>query len=220
MLNRIFFLIRHEARLEFRQQHTLVGIGLFALSTVYLCYQAFESLEDEITWNALLWVIVLFTAFSAVGKSFQTQERGIRLYLYYTIKPQEYILAKVFYNSFLMMLLGLVAFGSYALFLGSTPIDGKELSFILGLLGGCFGFATLLTLISAIASQSETGIGLTAVLGLPIAIPLIILINNYNKQIIAGLPLEENLINLSFLLVLSIAIGVLSYLLFPYLWRD
>ena len=103
MLNRIFFLIRHEARLEFRQQHTLVGIGLFALSTVYLCYQAFESLDDEITWNALLWVIVLFTAFSAVGKSFQTQERGIRLYLYYTIKPQEYILAKVFYNSFLMM---------------------------------------------------------------------------------------------------------------------
>ncbi|WP_306643420.1 heme exporter protein CcmB [Sanyastnella coralliicola] len=220
MLNRIFFLIRHEARLEFRQQHTLVGIGLFALSTVYLCYQAFESLEDETTWNALLWVIVLFTAFSAVGKSFQTQERGIRLYLYYTIKPQEYILAKVFYNSFLMMLLGLVAFGSYALFLGSTPIDGKELSFILGLLGGCFGFATLLTLISAIASQSETGIGLTAVLGLPIAIPLIILINNYNKQVIAGLPLGENLINLSFLLVLSIAIGVLSYLLFPYLWRD
>lgn len=220
MISRILYLMRHEARLEFRQKHTIAGIALFALSTVYLCYQAFQKLDDGTTWNALLWVILLFTAFSAVGKSFQGQRRGLRLYLFWTVRPQEYIVAKVIYNMGLMLLLSLLAFGAYGLFLGSTPIDGKWVGYLIGLLMGSIGFASLLTLISAIAAQSETGVGLTAILGMPIAIPHILLLNRYNSQLLQGIPLADNGLNLLFMLILTFGILGLSYLLFPYLWGD
>ena len=220
MIARIFFLIRHEIRLEFRQQHTLAGIALFALATVYLCYQAFNRIDDKVTWNALLWVIILFTAFSAVGKSFQHRRKGLRLYLYWTIKPGEYILAKILYNMALMCVMALLVIASYSLFLGNPLGADGIYEYLLGLLVGAIGFGSILTLIAAIAEQSQSGVGLTAVLGLPIVIPLILLLDEYNTNVMNQLPLAENGINLLFLVVLSSGIIALSYLLFPYLWRD
>lgn len=221
MIVRILYLIKHEARLEFRQKHTLAGIALFALAAVYLSYQAFQRADDSHVWNALLWLILLFTAFSAIGKSFSGQRHGLRLYLYTTVSPQEFIVARLVYNMFLMWALGVFTFIVFTLFLGSSTLNSDTLlMYFLGLTAGNLGFATLLTLISAIAAQSESGIGLTAVLGLPIVIPLILILNRYSTQVLDGVPFSENGMNLGFLLLLTFGMFVLSYLLFPYLWRD
>ncbi len=221
MISRIVYLIKHEARLEFRQKHTLAGIALFALAAVYLCYQAFQRADEPRVWNALLWLILLFTAFSAIGKSFAGQRHGLRLYLYTTVTPQEFILARLIYNMFLMWALGIFTFLMFVLFLGSDALHtGTFWMYFLGLTAGNLGFATLLTLISAIAAQSESGIGLTAVLGLPIVIPLILILNRYTSQVLEGVPFVENGMNLGFLLILTFGMFGLSYLLFPYLWRD
>jgi len=220
MFQRVAFLIRHEARMEFRQQHTLIGIALFALSTVYLCYQAFQ-IEQGKVWSSLLWIIILFTAFSAIGKSFQQQQRGLRMYLYWNVAPGEFILAKVIYNMGLMLLLGFLAFGAFVLFLGAAPFESNMwVPYMLGITLGSIGFASLLTLVSGIAAQSESGVGLTAVLGIPIVIPLILLLNRYNENILLNVPFNDNLENLGFLGVLTLGILGLSYILFPYLWRD
>lgn len=221
MFNRVIFLIKHEARLELRQKHTLAGIALFALAAVYLCYQAFQKIDQATTWNALLWLIILFTAFNAIGKGFQSQGRGLRLYLYWTVSPSEYILARLIYNMILMVILGGFSFAVFALFLGSSVLDSVHvLQYFAGLVAGNLGFAALLTLISAIAGQSENGVGLTAVLGLPIVIPLILILNRYTSQVLAGVSFVENSLNLFFLLILTFGMFILSYLLFPYLWRD
>lgn len=221
MFARIAYLIRHEARLEFRQKHTFVGIALFALAAVYLCYQAFQRTESASVWNALLWLIILFTAFNAIGKGFQTQTRGQRLYLYWNVAPHEYILAKVGYNMAMMLLLGGFTFLVFILFLGNAGMQGDTmLYYLLGLFAGNLGFSALLTLISAIAAQSNNGAGLTAVLGLPIVIPLILILNRYTSQVLEQVPFAQNVVNLGFLLVLTLGMVVLSYLLFPYLWRD
>lgn len=221
MWSQVAFLIRHEARMEMRQQHTLVGIGLFALATVYLGYRSFNTIEDGKTWNALLWIILLFTAFSAVGKSFQEQRRGLRLYLYWNVKPQVLILAKLVYNTLLMLFLTAITAAVYSIFIGTSPIpEGSGGQIVLGLAVGAMSFSSLLTLISAISSQSDSGTGLTGVLGLPIVIPQIILINTYHTNVFKGILWAENVENLLMLLVLTGGIFGLSYLLFPYLWRD
>jgi len=221
MLQRVLYLIRHEARMEFRQQHTLIGIALFALSTVYLCYQAFQKIDQGNVWSSLLWIIILFTAFSAIGKSFQQQNKGLRLYLFWNVAPGEFILAKVLYNMLLMLSLGFLSFGAFILFLGSAPFESEMWGpYMLGIVLGSIGFASLLTLISGIAAQSDSGVGLTAVLGIPIVIPLILLLNKYNSNILTNVPFSENVENLAFLGVLILGILGLSYLLFPYLWRD
>ncbi len=221
MFTRIVYLIGHEARLELRQKHTIAGIALFALAAVYLCYQAFQRTENAAVWNALLWLIILFTAFNAIGKGFQTQSRGQRLYLYWNVSPQEYIVARVVYNMVMMLLLGGFTFLVFVLFLGNAEMNTPTtLYYLLGLFAGNLGFSALLTLISAIAAQSNSGVGLTAVLGLPIVIPLILILNRYTTQVLDGVAFAENVINLGFLLILTAGMFVLSYLLFPYLWRD
>lgn len=221
MFKRVVFLIRHEAKLEFRQKHTLAGIALFALAAVYLCYQAFERLDNDRAWNGLIWLIILFSAFNAIGKGFQSQSRGLRIYLFTTLSPKEYILARVFYNMMLMVVLGLFSFLAFNLFLGSGSLEGDRWwMYLLGLMAGSIGFAALLTLVSAIAGQSSSGIGLTAVLGLPMVIPLILLINTYSSQVLEGVPFDQNALNLFFIGILTLGMFSLSYLLFPYLWRD
>lgn len=221
MLQQLIFLIGHEIRLEFRQKHALAGIGLFTLSTIYVCYQAFRTLNDTTTWNALLWIILLFTAFNAIGKSFANESRGHRLYLYTVVKPQVFVLAKVLYNALLMVVLALLAFGVYSIFMGGFPAGPRgAMAYVLGLVLGSVGFACLLTLISGIASRTDTGVGLTAVLGLPIAIPLILVLMRYSTLVLRGMALSENLDNLLLLLALNTGMATLTFLLFPYLWRD
>ena len=61
---------------------------------------------------------------------------------------------------------------------------------------------------------------MTAVLGLPIVIPQIILIHRYHANVLKEIPWGDNVENLLMLLVLTAGIFGLSYLLFPYLWRD
>jgi heme exporter protein B len=221
MIKQLIFLLNHEIRLEFRQKHALAGIALFSLSTIYVCYQAFRTLEDTTTWNALLWIILLFTAFNAIGKSFSNETRGHRLYLYWVVKPQLFVLAKIIYNALLMCVLALMAFAVYVLFMGGIPVGTHGVfAYLLGLLLGSIGFACLLTLISGIASRTDTGVGLTAVLGLPIAIPLILILMRYSALVLRGVALSENLENLLFLVLLNTGMATLTFLLFPYLWRD
>ncbi len=221
MWSKVAFMIRHEARMEMRQQHTLVGIALFSIATVYLAYQSFHTIEDGATWNALLCIILLFTAFSAVGKSFQEQRRGLRLYLFWNVSPKVLILAKLIYNTILMLLLTAITLFVYVVFIGSSPVpENGWPMLLLGLAVGSISFSALLTLISAIASQSESGTGMTAVLGLPIVIPQIILIHRYHANVLKEIPWGDNVENLLMLLVLTAGIFGLSYLLFPYLWRD
>ena len=82
------------------------------------------------------------------------------------------------------------------------------------------GFACLLTLIAGIAAQTDSGSGMTAVLGLPITIPLILIIMRFTTQIMKGIPFEDNVQNILYLGVLNVGLIGLTYLLFPYLWRD
>lgn len=221
MIKTVWQLVRLEFRLEFRQKHTLAGLALFALASVYLCYQAFQRIDDPAPWNALLWLIILFTAFNAIGKGFQQQSRGQRLYLYWTVSPKAFIAARILYNMALMLVLGLLTFGIFFVFLGDGGLTGAMWTqYLLGLVAGNLGFAGLLTLISAIGGQSNNGVGLTAVLGLPVVIPLVLILNTYTLQVLQGTAWGENSINLLFLLLLTMVMFMLSYLLFPYLWRD
>ena len=67
----VFRLLANEFRLDMRQRYALGGVALYVASAIYVCYLSFQSLEDRHTWSALFWIILSFTAFNAVGKSFQ-----------------------------------------------------------------------------------------------------------------------------------------------------
>ncbi|MFT3885766.1 MAG: heme exporter protein CcmB [Flavobacteriales bacterium] len=217
----IAHLLLLEWRLDRRQKHVWGGMALYVVSTVYVCYQSVHGLRDVAVWNALFWIILLFAAFNTLGRSFQREDAGRQLYLHTLASPRSVILARTLYSAGLMAVLSLLSLGAYALFIGSTPLAGAEAgTFVLTVLMGGTGFALVLTLIAALAARAGNGIGLMAILGLPIVLPLLLSVMKASKLALDGLPWSVTSKYLLWLLAIDAIAMALAWLLFPYLWRD
>jgi heme exporter protein B len=211
-------LIRKELMLEWKQKYAFNGLLMYVISTVFICYLSFRQIVDPPTWNALFWIILLFAAVNGSAKSFLQESRGRQLYLYTLASPQAVILSKVFYNQGLMLLLGLINLLFYSVFVGN-PVQDLPL-FLLALLLGSVGFASALTMISAIASRAGHNTTLMAILGFPVLIPLLITTIRFSKNAMDGIAWTATSHYVVILLGLNVLILALSFLLFPYLWRD
>jgi len=221
LLQEITSLLKKEIVLEWRRKYAFNGILLYIVSTIFVCYLSFnlqKSQLNPLTWNALFWIILLFTATNAIAKSFMQESEGRQLYYYMLVSPEAIILSKIIYNTLLMWLMSLIGYLIYSVVLGN-PVQDKLLFFINILLGG-LGFATTLSMISAIASKSAQGGTLMAVLGFPVIIPLLLLLIKISKNAIDGLALSVSYKEISTLLAVNLIVVSISYLLFPYLWRS
>src|SRR4249920_4247403 len=104
MNKKIFFLLKKDILLEFRQKHTFYGILLYIASTIFVLYLSIDK-PDANVWNGLFWTIQLFICVNAVAKSFLQESRGRMLYFYSIASPVEYILSKLLYNLLLMLMM-------------------------------------------------------------------------------------------------------------------
>lgn len=119
-----FTLLRKEFVIEFRQRYAISGIFLYVFSMVFVVYTASIKVQPQV-WNILFWLIVLFASINAVVKSF-VQESGARqLYYYQLVDPVILVLAKIVYNTILLLVLSLLAFGAYSVVAGNPVKDMK-----------------------------------------------------------------------------------------------
>lgn len=207
--------------LEMRQKHSLAGIAMYVLATVFVCYLSLEKIETPKVWGAMLWLTGIFTAFNTMQKAFTSDGSGTVIYLYTLVNPRQIILSKAVYNALLVAVLNLVSVFFFVLFFGTDAIAGADLSqFLIGLLLGSTGLGLALTFVAGLAYKSGTGAGLVAILGFPIIIPLLITMVRYTTFALGGMSFSQNSLNLLVLLVLNMVSLVLAYVLFPYLWRD
>jgi len=218
MLREILYLSLKEFRLEWRQKTMLTGILIYVISTIFICYISFRQIIDIPTWNALFWIIMVFAAVNAVGRSFMQDSRGIQLYHYVMLNPVSVILSRILYNSVLLIVISLINFIFYTLFLGSEVQD--KAMFALGLILGSVGLASVLTLVSAIASKASNSTTLMAILSFPILLPLIMTIMRFSKNAIDGIGWAVNANYALIMIALICMVVTLSYLLFPYLWKE
>ncbi len=221
MFHQILHLLRKEILLEIRQRSALAGILLYVVSTVFVCYLSFKQLVSVPAWNALFWIIVLFAAFNAITRSFSKESKGERLFDYLLAHPRAVILAKTLFNAALLLIMTLLSFGVYSLFLGSGILSEADWSMLgIALLLGGIGFATTLTMIGAIASRTNNNIGLIAILGFPVILPMLTTLLRLSKSAIDGLSWSVVESDILVLVLLNIIVVTLSLLLFPYLWRE
>ncbi|MBU2916062.1 heme exporter protein CcmB [Reichenbachiella agariperforans] len=221
MLKEIKALLWKDIVLEWRHKYALNGILLYTFSTIFICYLSFEVLHarvDQFSWNALYWIIILFTSISTVAKSFIQEKEGRQLYYFNLVRPQSIILSKIIYNSGLLVLLAVLAFGVFSLVLGNRVQDPGF--FVLIILAGTVGFATTLSLMSGIASKADNNGMLMAILSFPVIIPVLLMIIKLSRNAIDGIARSESLDELLTLLAIDMIVGTLAYLLFPYLWRS
>ncbi len=223
LLKEVLYLIRKDLVLEWRQKYAFNGMLLYVGSTVFVCYLSFglRSISGQglvPVWNAVLWIILLFTSVNAIAKSFMQENRGRLLYFYTIVSPQGVILAKIVYNTLLMLVLALICFVFYAVVLGN-PVQDMPM-FLLTILLGAIGFSTSLTMISGIASKAANSSTLMAVLGFPVMVPMLLMLIRMSKNALDGLERGASLDELLTLLAINMIVVTVSYILFPYLWRS
>lgn len=214
-------LLKKEIALELRNKVAISGILLYVISTVFVCYLSFRRLDDPLVWNTLFWVILLFSAVNTISKSFHTETRNRLLYLYTLSSPAAVILSKMLYNILLMGLTSLVTLLVYSTLLGSVPLEGSNVGmYIVALLLGCSGFSGIFTMIAAISARTGNNLGIMAILGFPLILPLLVTLIELSGIALRGLTWEYGFTAISILAGLNVLVVALSYLLFPYLWRE
>lgn len=210
-------LVAKELALEWRSKQAINSIVLYVVSTVFVCYQAFESV-DTLVWNALFWIILLFASINAVSRSFVQESQYRQLYYYSITSPKAIILSKIIYNMILMTLLSVVTFIIYALIfqntIGDTPL------YLFSIFLGSISFATVFTMVSGISSKTGNNSTIMAILAFPVVIPILILLLKLSSNALKGLDRASSEKEIVTLIAINVITVTVSLLLFPYIWRD
>jgi len=217
LVREVILLIRKEILLEWRFKYAINGILLYVVSTVFVCYQAFKSV-DPTTWNALFWIILLFASVNAINKSFVQESRNRQLYYYTIASAKAVILSKISYNMLIMLLLSAIAYLVYSIIF-QNPLGDPALYFVVVVLGST-GFAAVFTMVAGISAKAGNNSTLMAILSFPIVIPLLLVLIKASKNAMDGLDRSVSLDELFVLLAINIITVAVSLVLFPYLWRD
>jgi len=213
----ILKLVRKELQLEWRQKTALGTIFIYVLGTSFLIYLVFQGHITIPVWIALFWVIALFTTVNAVSRSFLKDANEQFYYLRSIATPLEIIFSKIIYNAFLITILSLIIYLVMILFFNEN-IDNKGL-FLLTIILGAIGFSNLFTLLSAITARTQNFV-LLAILGIPIILPLLLLIVKMSELSNFAIQQKDIYMHLGAIAMLDVITLILSIVLFPYIWRD
>ncbi len=213
----IIALFKKDLLLEVRQQYSFYGILLYVTSTIFVIYLAMGQPEDDV-WNGLFWIIQLFVCVNAIAKSFLQENRGRMLYFYSIAGPKDFVLAKLLFNSLLMLSLSLTSLVLFLVLMGN-PLS-KPLLFVgLACLGGV-SLSLVFTFLAAIASKAQQQAALMAILGFPLIIPQILLLMKISTIAFSSV-IQAGLGQMVLLLIgLDAMVIMLSIILFPFLWKD
>src|SRR6266496_4988903 len=214
-VNHILTLFKKDLLLEIRQQYSFYGVLLYIAATIFVLYMAIETPETNV-WNGLFWIIQLFISVNALAKSFLQESRGRMLYFYSIAGPRDFILAKLLFNSLLMLLMSLLSLALFSLFLGN-PVQKVGAFIGLVFLGG-WSLSLVFTFLAAIAAKAQQNAAIMAILGFPIIIPQLLLLMQLSNAAFSetNIPVATVLL----LIALDAMVILLAVILFPFLWKD
>lgn len=221
LISQIKALVYKEIQLEWRNRYALNGILLYVVGSIFVCFLSFnvkKGVLHPIAWNALFWIIMLFSAINAISKSFSAEHSSRNIYYYSLASPQAIIISKSIYNTVLLLILGLLAFGFYGLIMGNPLQD--NLLFLACVALCSLSFSGTLTLISAIASKAESSGTMMAILSFPTILPILLLIIKISKNALDGLELASSYKDLGILSSITVIIFSSSIILYPYLHKN
>jgi heme exporter protein B len=213
----IIALIKKDLLLEIRQQHTFYGLLLYMASTIFVLYLSVE-IPDMNVWNGLFWMTQLFLCVNAVAKSFLQEGKGRMLYYFTIASPQQYILSKLFFNVLLMTGLSLLSLLLFRILL-ETPIAHPWTFIGIVCMGGC-SLSLVFTFLAAIAARAQQNAAVMAILGFPLIIPQLMLLLRLSPSAFFDVLQTGTLFTLLLLLGFDLMVIALSYILFPFLWKD
>lgn len=217
MIQQIKAYTLRDIQLEWKSKTVIGSSVVYLISVVFISLHAFEDIDPDV-WNALFWVIMVFSSLTVVGRSFQNESNALFKYHYHLVKPEVIICSKLISNSLFCLLLGSIAYFIFSIFLGNE-IENQQ-TMLIALTLGASGLGCTFTLTSALSSRVNGNLVLTSILSLPLLLPLIIVIIRLTERAFVNYNFQQNIKLYTGLLLLNFIIATVSYILFPYLWRD
>ncbi len=212
----IWALFRKDLLLEIRQQYSFYGVLLYAVSTLFVLYLSMDAPEPRV-WNGLFWIIQLFICTNAVAKGFLQESRGRWLYYYTLAHPISIVLAKLLFNTVLMLIMSGITLLLFRLFLGAPFTNGLHFLYIV-LLGG-LSLSLVFSFLAAIAAKAQQNAAVLAILGFPLILPQLILMQQIAVDQLAATP-SGDWVPIGLLLGLDALTILLATILFPFLWKE
>lgn len=209
--------------LEMRNKYAFWGVVLYIASSNYLIYylllsqNGIEDLKVKI-WVSLYWLTMMFASINAVARSFNQESKAQQLYFYTIVNPRDLIISKMLYNFLFIAVLSLISLFFFILFLGN-PIHNMGF-FILTIITGATAYSFLFTMISGIAAKADNNGTLSAILGFPIVLPLIIYITKVSREAFSPSLSDDCWLNFGILVGFNILLFTLALILYPFVWRD
>jgi heme exporter protein B len=191
---------------------------LYVTSTVFVIHLSFTGIKIEPNvWNTLFWIVSLFASINAVMKSFVQENSARQLFYYQLINPIAVILSKIFYNIGLLFILNVLTLIMLRVMVGNPIHDTPQ--YFLAILLGSIGFSITFTFVSAIAAKANNSATMMAILSFPVVLPILITLIRLSKSAIRMTDTSwgQDVLMLGSIDMILIA---MSFLLFPFLWKD
>jgi heme exporter protein B len=205
-----------EIKTEWRNRYAINGILVQLVSAVFITNLCFKSLTPA-TWNALFWVIVLFSSVNAIARSFIQEREGRLLYFHTLVHPLAVLFSKMVFNTILSIVITLLALVLFSLFLDTPSWDLWRYSTLIVLFS--IGLGVLFTTISAIASKTKAGGIIMPLLSFPLIIPMIVVAVAGGVLVVMG-DHSNFLQNAGVLFLIDVMIVVLASIMFRFLWQN
>jgi len=216
-VNKVFLLVKKDLLAELRNAHSISSVILYVFATVYIIYSAFINIPAN-NWNVLFWIVFLFVSVNALIKSFDQENSSKSLYYYQIAGPLSIYGAKVIYNTLMLLILGSLSFCIFS-FIAGSPVRDYPL-FGLTLLLASIGFSSIFTFISALGAKSGNSHMLTAILGFPCVIPVLLELLKLSANSLALINDTDYTTDVLILVLIDVILLSLSFILFPFIWRD
>lgn len=216
--NSVFIFIK-DVRLEFRTRYAVNAMILFAITTLTAISFSLGPVRlDPNLVSSLLWILLFFSSMSSLSHIFvREEEQQTSDTLRLISGPIPIFLGKWLFNVVLILCLEIIIVPLFFILLNAS-VQGMSI-FIVVLILGSIGLATVSTVIAAIISQASVKGALFAVLAFPISLPILISSINGTRLSIEGNNFSESMDDIQALFSFLVVIFTVSLLVFEFIWK-
>lgn len=220
LFRKVIAVLHKDLSIELRSRYAVNTVFAFVAASLLLLLFTLRAQELAPTpKSGLVWIIILFAALAVLSRSFvaETENKTYDLLRVYG-NGNSVFLGKLIFNFSFTTLINLVTFTLYIFLVGLNIVHTG--AFLIVLLFGSAGIASVSTLIAAVVAQADRKGVIFSVLSIPLLVPLLLIVTRVTK----GAFIDGTLINLwSDVAALVGFTGVTvtaGLLLFEYIWEE
>lgn len=212
-------ILKKDLRIEMRTRFAFNLVLAFVAAAMLLVL--FTLRADQLEpgpKSALVWIIILFAALSALSRSFiaETDKNTFDLLRIYSRGTAVYS-GKLLYNYLFTLFINAATFAGY-IFLMNLQIQSWP-AFLLMLFIGTAGLSGVATMTAAVVSQADRKGAIFSVLSIPLFMPLVLLLADISETaFVSGGPGSMN--NIAALIGFAGVTISAGILLFDYIWEE